>query len=129
MRQHGLWGSALERCEVVVAASAQTVARQGFGLLSGRLMTLMGHKATASMGAVVAHHSAPLGMVLRELRAAESRARNTVRGKDNKGDDINRDAFCLRVLKRGGERSTSPVLGGPSTQQHNSPTHRKVPWH
>jgi len=74
----------------------------GFGLLGGRLMTLMGHKATASMGAVVAHHSAPLGMVLRELRAAESRAKNTIRGKDGKGDDINRDAFCLRVLKRGG---------------------------
>jgi len=75
---------------------------KGFGLLNGRLMTLMGHKATASMGAVVAHHSAPLGMVLRELRAAESRAKNTVHGKDSKGDDINRDAFCLRVLKRGG---------------------------
>ena len=75
---------------------------KGFGLLNGRLMTLMGHKATASMGAVVAHHSAPLGMVLRELRAAESRAKNTPRGKNDKGDDINRDAFCLRVLKRGG---------------------------
>ena len=85
----------------------------GFGLLPGRrlpddrfaasrLMTLMGHKATASMGAVVAHHSAPLGMVLRELRAAESRAKNTVRGNDGRGNDINRDAFCLRVLKRGG---------------------------
>lgn len=75
---------------------------KGFGLLGGRLMTLMGHKATASMGAVVAHHSAPLGMVLRELREAESRAKNTPRGKNGKGDDINRDAFCLRVLKRGG---------------------------
>ena len=75
---------------------------KGFGLLNGRLMTLMGHKATASMGAVVAHHTAPLGMVLRELRAAESRAKNTVRGNDGKGNNINRDAFCLRVLKRGG---------------------------
>ena len=75
---------------------------KGFGLLSGRLMTLMGVKATASMGAVVAHHSAPLGMVLRELRAAESRAKNTPRGKNGKGEDTNRDAFCLRVLKRGG---------------------------
>jgi CRISPR-associated protein Cmr2 len=75
---------------------------KGFGLLGGRLMTLMGHKATASMGAVVAHHSAPLGLVLRELRAAESRAKNTPRGKNGKGEDINRDAFCLRVLKRGG---------------------------
>ncbi len=86
---------------------------KGFGLLPGRriaddrfsarrLMTLMGHKATASMGAVVAHHSAPLGMVLRELRAAESRAKNTPRAKNGKGEDTNRDAFCLRVLKRGG---------------------------
>lgn len=75
---------------------------KGFGLLNGRLMTLMGHKATASMGTVVAHHSAPLGMVLRELRAAENHAKNTPHGKDSKGDGINRDAFCLRVLKRGG---------------------------
>ena len=94
-------------------AQRKLLLKDGFGLLPGRrlpdgrfsasrLMTLMGHKATASMGAVVAHHTAPLGMVLRELRAAESRAKNTVRGKDAKGDDINRDAFCLRVLKRGG---------------------------
>ncbi|MGS0754029.1 type III-B CRISPR-associated protein Cas10/Cmr2 [Roseateles sp. GG27B] len=75
---------------------------RGFGLLDGRLMTLMGHKATASMGAVVAHHSAPLSRVLRDLRAAESAAKNTPHGKDAKGQDINRDAFCLRVLKRGG---------------------------
>ena len=75
---------------------------KGFGLLNGRLMTLMGHKASASMGAVVAHHSAPLAAVLRELRAAESRAKNTAHGRDIKGEDINRDAFCLRVLKRGG---------------------------
>lgn len=88
----------------------QLLLANGFGLLDGRLMTLMGHKATASMGAVVAHHQAPLGMVLRELRAAESRAKATVRGKDAKGVDINRDAFCLRVLKRsGGEvHVTSP---------------------
>lgn len=76
--------------------------KDGFGLLHGRLMTLMGHKATASMGAVVAHHTAPLGAVLRELRSAESRAKNTVRGQSKHGNDINRDAFCLRVLKRGG---------------------------
>jgi CRISPR-associated protein Cmr2 len=64
---------------------------KGFGLLDGRLMTLMGHKATASMGAVVAHHTAPLGMVLRQLREAEGRAKAA-----------GRDRFCLRVLKRGG---------------------------
>jgi CRISPR-associated protein Cmr2 len=68
--------------------------KNGFGMLDGRLMTLMGHKATASMGAVVAHHSAPLGMVLRQLRAAEHRAKQDQGGK--------RDRFCLRILKRGG---------------------------
>ena len=92
---------------------------KGFGLLNGRLMTLMGHKATASMGAVVAHHSAPLSAVLQELRAAENRAKNTARGKDNKGEDINRDAFCLRVLKRGGGEVnvTSPWWPVDSKQQ------------
>jgi CRISPR-associated protein Cmr2 len=76
---------------------ARLLLGKGFGYLRGRdggvgrLMMLMGHKATASMGAVVAHHSAPLGMVLRELKASESRAKNA-----------ERDAFCLRVLKRGG---------------------------
>lgn len=64
---------------------------RGFGALNGRLMTLMGHKATASLGAVVAHHTAPLSMVLRQLRAAESRAKAA-----------GRDRFCIRVLKRGG---------------------------
>lgn len=75
--------------------------KDGFGLLGGRLMTLMGHKATASMGAVVAHHQAPLGMVLRQLREAEGRAKNHQR-KNAAGQDIDRDAFCIRVLKRGG---------------------------
>ncbi len=74
---------------------------EGFGLLNGRLMTLMGQKATASMGAVVAHHTTPLGMVLRELRASESTAKNTKR-KGTTGKSTDRDAFCLRVLKRGG---------------------------
>ena len=60
----------------------------------GRLHRLMGEKpsATASFGAVVAHHMAPLGMVLRELREAEKAAK----GKGG------RDAFCLRILKRSG---------------------------
>ena len=75
--------------------------KDGFGLLNGRLMTLMGHRATASMGAVVAHHQAPLGMVLRQLRDAESRAKHHKR-KDAAGQESDRDAFCIRVLKRGG---------------------------
>lgn len=57
-----------------------------------RLMRMMGDKATASAGAVIAHHQAPLGAVLRELRAAESRAKNAG----------GRDAFCITVVKRSG---------------------------
>lgn len=75
--------------------------KDGFGFLDRRLMTLMGHKATASMGAVVAHHTAPLGMVLRQLREAENQAKHHQR-KDASGQQIDRDAFCIRVLKRGG---------------------------
>lgn len=52
----------------------------------------MGKKATASAGAIIAHHQAPLGYVLRCLREAESRAKN----------EGGRNAFCLRLLKRAG---------------------------
>jgi CRISPR-associated protein Cmr2 len=65
---------------------------QGFALLGSRLMRMMGAYATASCGAVIAHHQAPLGAVMRELRAAEARA------KDAGG----RDAFSLTVIKRSG---------------------------
>jgi len=66
--------------------------RNGFALLDGRLMRLMGERATASCGAVIAHHQAPLGAVLRELHAAEQQAKT--RG--------GRDAFSLTLLKRSG---------------------------
>jgi len=56
-----------------------------------RLMLMMGARATASIGAVVAHHQAPLAAVLRDLRSAEKRAK-----------DHGRNAFCLRVIKRAG---------------------------
>ncbi len=58
---------------------------------SDRLMLMMGGAATASMGAMVAHHQAPLSAVLRELRSAEKSAK-----------EHGRNAFCLRVMKRGG---------------------------
>ena len=64
----------------------------GFVLYRNRLLRLMGDKATASCGAVVAHHKAPLGAVLRELRAAEARAKK----------QGGRDAFSITVVKRGG---------------------------
>ncbi len=70
------------------------VCKDGFALLPrnpGRLMRMMGG-ATASCGAVIAHHQSPLGAVLRELRQAEKRAKN----------EGGRNAFTLRVLKRSG---------------------------
>ena len=56
------------------------------------LLRLMGEKATASCGAVIAHHQAPLAAVLRELRAAEQRAKTEGR----------RDAWSLALIKRSG---------------------------
>ncbi len=64
----------------------------GFVLHQGRLLRVMGEKATASCGAVVAHHQAPLGAVLRELRAAETRAK----------EEGGRNAFSLTIVKRSG---------------------------
>ncbi len=72
--------------------------KKGFALLSGtsktpqRLMRMMGASATASCGAVIAHHQAPLGAVLRELRQTEKRAKNEGR----------RNAFSLNIMKRSG---------------------------
>lgn len=74
------------------------VLKRGYALLpaSGdggrRLLRLMGEKATASMGAVVAHHQTPLARVLRELRATEKRAKH----------EGGRDAFSLSLQKRSG---------------------------
>lgn len=64
----------------------------GWLYLEDELLLTMGEQATASCGAVVAHHQAPLGMVLRALREAEGRAKH----------QGGRDAFTLRILKRAG---------------------------
>lgn len=66
----------------------------GYLQIGRNLVCTMGDKATASCGAVIAHHQTPLSMVLRELRAAESLA------KDDDGGG--RNAFCLKILKRSG---------------------------
>lgn len=68
------------------------VCKDGFAWLNGRLMRMMGNNATASCGAIIAHHQAPLAAVLRELRNAESRAKN----------EGGRDAFSITVVKRSG---------------------------
>lgn len=70
----------------------QLVLNNGFAWLDGRLMRMMGEHATASCGAVIAHHQAPLGAVLQELRAAEKRAKN----------EGGRNAFSITVIKRSG---------------------------
>lgn len=66
--------------------------KNGFAMLNGRLMRMMGEYATASTGAVIAHHQAPLSAVLRELRAAEKRAKT----------EGGRDAFSITIIKRSG---------------------------
>ena len=63
-----------------------------FAILDGKLMRMMGSMATASCGAVIAHHQAPLSSVLGELRLAEQSAKN-------KGG---RDAFSITIIKRSG---------------------------
>lgn len=65
---------------------------KGFAYLNGQLMRMMGSKATASCGTVIAHHQAPLAAVRRELAAAEQRAKN----------EGGRDAFSITVIKRSG---------------------------
>ena len=64
----------------------------GFAFLNRRLLRMMGTNATASCGAVIAHHQAPLSAVRRELAAAEQRAKN----------EGGRDAFSITIIKRSG---------------------------
>ena len=85
-------------------SSGQFDLRRGYVTLKDRLYRMMGSQATASAGAVVAHHQAPLGAVIRELRVAEQRAKH----------DGGRDAFAISLLKRSGGavRLTCPWLAG-----------------
>ena len=75
-----------------VRQSRKLVCKDGFAFLRGRLLRMLGKTATASCGAVVAHHQAPLSAVLRELRAAEQRAKH----------EGGRNAFSLALIKRSG---------------------------
>jgi CRISPR-associated protein Cmr2 len=75
---------------------------KGFAYLNGRLMRMMGPRATASCGIVIAHHQAPLSLVLRELRQAERKAKSYRRRVDGRVAD--RDAWHITVLKRSGGR-------------------------
>lgn len=60
------------------------------------LLRVMGETATASIGAVVAHHMTPLAATLRELNTAEHRA------KTGRSDGADRDGFSISVMKRSG---------------------------
>lgn len=65
--------------------------KDGYVWMKGRLFRTMGEKATISAGVVIAHHTAPLAMVLRNLRQAERTAKRQ-----------GRDAFCVMLQKRSG---------------------------
>ena len=67
------------------------ICKDGFASFDSRLMRMMGGRATASCGAVVAHYQAPLTAVMRELRSAEKRAK-----------DAGRNRFGLTIVKRSG---------------------------
>jgi CRISPR-associated protein Cmr2 len=88
--------------------------RQGTGEAARlRIMRMMGTTATASCGAVIAHHQAPLAAVMRELRDAEKRAKNYQRG-DKAGRQVDRDAFHITIIKRsGGALSVTAEWGEP----------------
>ena len=97
-------------------SSGQFDLRRGHVMLKDRLYRMMGSQATASTGAVVAHHQAPLGAVLRELHEAEQRAKKDG-GRDAEQrakKDGGRDAFAISLLKRSGGavRLTCPWLAG-----------------
>ncbi len=86
--------------------------RRGHVLLGGtggRLLRMMGARATGSAGVVIAHHQAPLAAVLRELRAAERRAKN----------EGGRNAFSVSLMKRAGGTTHFTAgfgFGGPEWQ-------------
>lgn len=63
-----------------------------FDRRSKRLFGVMGERATASAGLVIAHHMTPLSRVIREAKAAEHRAKH----------DLDRDGFSITVMKRAG---------------------------
>jgi len=98
--------SGIDPHEVGIEGVDTNIERQGSGFFyyRNRLLRVMGKEATASCGAVVAHHQAPLGAVLRERRAAEQRAKQ----------EGGRDAFSISIVKRsGGALRLSAKWGEP----------------
>lgn len=84
-----------------------------FNPRDGRIYMTMGEDATASMGAVIAHHQAPLGHVQRALKAAEQRTKN----------EGGRNAFSIQVIKRSGGAITLTLPWAPPERENNQPSH------
>jgi CRISPR-associated protein Cmr2 len=93
------------------------VARNGFAWLNGRLMRMMGTRATASCGVVIAHHQAPLSFVLRQLREAEQKAKAFSRpARNGSAGTRDRDALHLVVVKRSGSTLEVTLEWGEQVQ-------------
>jgi len=70
-----------------------TIEASGFVEKNGKIFTLLGSKATASCGVVIAHYKTPLLEVLKQAREMEKWAK----------DMPEKDAFAIAVLKHSGE--------------------------
>ncbi len=100
------------RCIQSLRRNSELRLAHGYAYLDGRLMRVMGPRATVSCGVVIAHHMAPLGYVLRQLRDAEKAAKNYKRKRN--GQPVDRDAFHIRIIKRsGGMLDLSAEWGRP----------------
>jgi len=70
-----------------------TIEASGFVEKNGKIFTLLGSRATASCGVVIAHYKTPLLEVLKQAREMEKWAK----------DMPEKDAFAIAVLKHSGE--------------------------
>jgi CRISPR-associated protein Cmr2 len=97
--------------ELLKQEKAELHLKNGYVLKDKTLYRVMGEKATASCGAVIAHHTAPLGQVLKTLRAAEQRAKK----------QGGRNAFAIDLLKRSGGavKLTCPWFSNPDNSEES----------
>ncbi|MCS7182997.1 MAG: type III-B CRISPR-associated protein Cas10/Cmr2 [Thermoanaerobaculum sp.] len=93
---------------------------RGYVKIRERLLRVLGGRMTASMGAVVAHHEAPLQAVLRRLRRAEQEAKNN-----------GRNSFSIALVKRGGGETTFTAswgFGGIAKNGEAPEAYRDLPY-
>lgn len=100
--------------------SGKLLLGRGYAYLGRRLMQMMGTRAGICCGVVIAHHMAPLGFVLDQLRDAEQAAKRyrRIRVVEENGKrlrrELDRDAFHIRIIKRsGGTLNLSADWGEP----------------